>query len=74
MPKLPIISGKQTVKKLEKIGYFIVRQKGSHLRLINNSNKNCKPITIPLHKELKTGLLNQIIKDADLSIDQFIKL
>ncbi|MBU4480027.1 type II toxin-antitoxin system HicA family toxin [Patescibacteria group bacterium] len=75
MPKqLPIISGKKTAKKLEKIGYVIARQKGSHLRLINDAKINCKPITIPLHKELKLGLLNQILKDADLSVKQFLEL
>ncbi|MFH0845973.1 MAG: type II toxin-antitoxin system HicA family toxin [Patescibacteria group bacterium] len=74
MPKLPIISGKKTIKKLEKIGYVIIRKKGSHVRLHQNGNSKMKPITIPLHKNLKFGLLNQIIKDANLSVEEFIEL
>jgi predicted RNA binding protein YcfA (HicA-like mRNA interferase family) len=73
MSNLPIISGENTIKKLEKIGYRKVRQKGSHVRL-RSINKTNRAITIPLHKELKTGLLHQIIKDAELSVEEFINL
>ncbi|MCK5357795.1 MAG: type II toxin-antitoxin system HicA family toxin [Elusimicrobiales bacterium] len=74
MPKLPVVSGKKLIKKLEVTGYSIVRQKGSHVRLRDFNNQNCKPITVPLHKTIKSGLLSQIIKDANLSIQEFIKL
>ncbi len=74
MPKLPTISGRKTIKKLEKIGYSAIRQKGSHVRLRNSNNLDCKPITVPIHKIIKPGLLHQIIKDADLSVEEFIGL
>lgn len=74
MPKLPIVSGKETIKKLEKLGYIIVRKKGSHMRLHQIGNSKLKPLTVPLHKCLKFGLLHHIIKDANLSIEEFIKL
>ncbi|MBU1046310.1 type II toxin-antitoxin system HicA family toxin [Patescibacteria group bacterium] len=74
MPKLPIISGKETIKKLEKLGYVVVRKKGSHVRLHQNEDLKLKPITIPLHKSLKFGLLHHILKDANLTIEDFIKL
>ncbi len=74
MSKLPVISGKKLIKKLEKIGYSVVRQKGSHVRLRNFNNFNCKPITVPLHKIIKPGLLCQIIKDANLTIKEFSNL
>jgi len=38
MPKLPILSGKEVIKKLEKHGYTIVRHKGSHVRLKHYSS------------------------------------
>jgi predicted RNA binding protein YcfA (HicA-like mRNA interferase family) len=47
--KLPIISGKETIKAFEKIGYEVVRQKGSHIRLRDDNNQYHKPITIPNH-------------------------
>lgn len=74
MPKLPIISGKETIKKLEKYGYSIVRQKGSHIRLRHLNQSEFKNITVPLHKAIKPGLLNQIIKDANLTIEEFMEL
>jgi predicted RNA binding protein YcfA (HicA-like mRNA interferase family) len=72
--RLPIVSGEMVVKVLKKIGYEVVRQRGSHLRLKNSSNPSHKPMTVPLHKEIKPGLLRKIIKDADLSVKEFIQL
>ena len=71
MPKLPVISGAETIKKLEQLGYTVTRQKGSHVRLHHPTDPNKKPVTVPLHDELKRGLLNQILKDADISREAF---
>ncbi len=73
MPKLPVISGKNAIKKLEKIGYQIIRQKGSQVRL-RCSDTMRKMITVPLHDALKPGLLHEIIRDANLTVEEFIKL
>ena len=73
MPKLPILSGKIIIKKLAKRGYSVVRQKGSHVRLRHNDS--CfKPITVPLHKEIKSGLLRQILRDANLTGEELKNL
>ena len=74
MPKLPVISGADTIKKLEQLGYTVTRQKGSHVRLHHPSDPTKKPITVPFHTELKRGLLNQILKDADISREEFTAL
>jgi len=71
MPKIPPISGKITVRALEKIGYCVVRQRGSHIRL---HHKDRWPITVPNHKILGKGLLRKILRDAELSIEDFLKL
>ena len=64
---------KQVVKILKKLGYFPRRQTGSHL-IMHNSKKN-KIIPVPIHsKDLKKGLLNRIIKEADSSEKEFISL
>lgn len=70
---MPVVSGKNTIRKLEKVGYYIIRQKGSHVRL-GCDDKTRKLITVPMHNELKIGLLHEIIKDANLTIEEFIKL
>ena len=68
------ISGKVAMVKLTKIGYRVVRQRGSHVRLHHPQPTLHQPVTIPLHHELKIGLLHQIIKDAGLTVEQFLDL
>ena len=71
--KLPVVSGLECIRALEKIGYVIVRQKGSHVRL-KDRNSNLLPVTVPSHEELRPGLLRKILRDAELEIEEFIKL
>ncbi|HLD38312.1 MAG TPA: type II toxin-antitoxin system HicA family toxin [Candidatus Nanoarchaeia archaeon] len=71
MPKLPIISGQTAVRAFMKIGYQIIRQRGSHIRL---HHKTRKPLTIPNHKILGKGLIRKLLRDAQISIEEFIKL
>lgn len=64
MPKIPRdISGKDLAVYLKKYGYEITRQTGSHIRLTTSIKGDPHNITIPVHKPLKIGTLNNIIKD-----------
>ncbi|MFN5946309.1 MAG: type II toxin-antitoxin system HicA family toxin [Phycisphaerae bacterium] len=74
MRSLPVISGRETIAALERLGYVAVRQKGSHVRLRHPSDPARAPLTVPDHKELKSGTLRAIIRDAGLSVDQFVEL
>lgn len=74
MSSLPVISGRETIAALERLGYVAVRQKGSHVRLRHPSDPARAPLTVPDHKELKSGTLRAIIRDAGLSVDQFVDL
>lgn len=72
MPKLPILSGKEIIKILEKLNFRVIRQKGSHVilkRFIENKEIGC---VVPLHKEVAVGTLKGILKQADLHPDEFI--
>ena len=71
MPKLPVISGKVAIQALLKIGYKVVRQRGSHVRL---SHLNKRPLSIPNHRVLGRGLLRKLLRDAELSLEDFLKL
>ena len=73
-PKLPVVSGRQVVRVLERVGYRVVRQRGSHIRLRDASNPNHLPVTVPDHRTVKSGLLRKILRDADLSVDEFVDL
>jgi len=71
MPKLPALKPDQVIKVLEKAGFSFVRQKGSH-RIYVKGNIG---ITIPYHnKDLKKGTLRHIIKQAGLTVEEFLKL
>ena len=72
--KLPVISGEKTIKALAKAGFKIAGQKGSHVRLKKKTNSKIIVLVVPNHKELSLGTLNDIIKQANLSREQFIKL
>jgi predicted RNA binding protein YcfA (HicA-like mRNA interferase family) len=74
MPKLPIISGKEFIDFLVSLDFVILRTKGSHYRLRNDSGKY---VTVPVHgnKELPKGLLRKIIReDLKMDLDEFIKI
>ncbi|HDM70481.1 MAG: hypothetical protein DRP30_06035 [Thermotoga sp.] len=63
--KLPRdITGEELVKVLKQFGYEKIRQTGSHVRLISRIKNKPHKITIPLHKPLKTGTLNNILNDV----------
>ena len=68
MSKLPRISGKIAVKVFEKLGYKIIRQKGSHV-VMRKGNCGC---VLPLHKSLAIGTLKSAIKQAGLDNEEFI--
>lgn len=74
MPKLPIVSGKDVVKALSKLGFQHVRTHGSHAILNKQTPQGKVTIPVPLHKELAKGTLKSIMRQADLSLEEFLKL
>jgi predicted RNA binding protein YcfA (HicA-like mRNA interferase family) len=68
---LPSLSCKKVIKALEKYGYVIVRQKGSHIRMHSITKT---PVTIPNHNPIAKGTLRKILRDADLGVKDFLKL
>jgi len=73
MPKLPVISGIEAVKALSKIGYEIDHQTGSHIILRQNKKPN-RRLTVPNHKEIAKGTLRGLVKQAGLTVEEFIEL
>ncbi|MGK7913123.1 MAG: type II toxin-antitoxin system HicA family toxin [Synechococcus sp.] len=73
MPPLPTVTGKQLIRALEKIGFVVVRQKGSHVRL---KHEDGRIATVPVHtgKNIGKGLLRKILRDVDLTVDAFLEL
>ncbi|HEY4496047.1 MAG TPA: type II toxin-antitoxin system HicA family toxin [Candidatus Paceibacterota bacterium] len=71
MPKIPILSGDIIVKVLEKIGYFRTRQRGSHIRLKHETRRS---VTVPVYKTIGKGLLRKILRDGELTVEEFVSL
>lgn len=73
MPKLPTVTAKQVILALEKVGFEVVRQRGSHARLKHTDGR---VVTIPIHsgQNLGKGLLRKILRDAELNREEFIDL
>ena len=69
MGLLANISGKQAVKIFGKFGYIVDHQTGSHIILWNDSKPT---LSVPNHKELAPGLLKSLIRQANLSVDEFL--
>ena len=74
MSTIPALTGVKLEKILKKSGFIKDRQKGSHLILIHPINKS--RVVIPIHagKTIKKSLLMAIIKDAKLSVEEFMDL
>jgi len=71
--KLPRgLSGKEIVRALERAGFYIRRQKGSHIVLRRDTP--FAQVVVPDHKSVDTGTLASILDGADLSVEEFIKL
>ena len=68
MSKLPVVPGKTVIKALMKLGYYVRGRESSHIHLRHPIKR---PLTIPDHKEIARGTLRAIIRDAELSVEEF---
>lgn len=75
MSKLPQVSARELIKVLEKIGFQVVSQKGSHIKLSRTIASQPQTVIVPNHKIIKKGTLrNGILKPINLSVEEFIRL
>jgi predicted RNA binding protein YcfA (HicA-like mRNA interferase family) len=72
MNKLPIISGKECIEVLEEAGFYIKRRESSHVIL--RRDDPFAQVVVPDHKEIDRGPLRAIIRQAGLSVAEFVKL
>ncbi|MBI2304390.1 MAG: type II toxin-antitoxin system HicA family toxin [Chloroflexi bacterium] len=73
MTRLPRgLSGKEAIKALERSGFYVKRQKGSHIVLRRDSP--FAQVIVPAHRSIDTGTLSSILDGAGLTVEDFIKL
>ena len=70
MVKLPVVSGEQLVRALEKAGFEQVRRKGSHVSLKKGNYRT----VVPVHDELAKGTLIAILKQCGLTKEELVEL
>ncbi len=73
MPKLPVLSGKDVVKILIKMGYSYVRTSGDHAILKKETLIKKSVIPVPLHNELAISTLKSIINQIGLTREEFLQ-
>ena len=70
MPKLPQLSGRDTVRAFESLGWKVARQKGSHIILTKAGH--IATLSVPNHKEVAKGTLRSLIRSAGLTVPEFL--
>lgn len=68
---LPQVSGRQVVKVLEAVGYHVARTKGSHIMMRGGSGTD---VTVSDHRTIAPGTLRAILRDAGLTVKEFVAL
>jgi len=74
LTKVPSLSYKQIINALQRNGWTVVRQRGSHIRLQKHIGDELLKITVPAHNPVKRSTLSHILKQARLDVGDFIKL
>ena len=73
MARLPTdLSGRQVRKALERVGFVFRRQRGSHMVL--RRQEPPARVVVPDHRQIRKGTLRSILYDAELSVEEFMKL
>lgn len=72
MPKLGLFSGDEIVRILEQAGFAAVRQKGSHMIMQLQTVNGTVTVPVPLHKIVKIGTLQSIIRQSGVSKEAFL--
>ena len=70
--RLPVVSGAQLIRVLEQLGWEVLRQRGSHVRLKHADRATF--LVVPLHQELKRGTLSGILRDAGIDREEVRRL
>jgi predicted RNA binding protein YcfA (HicA-like mRNA interferase family) len=73
LSRLPVVSGRELVRALEKVGYVVDRQKGSHI-VLRHTEPPFRRVTVPDHKEVAKGTLRAIQRQVGLTADDLVEL
>jgi predicted RNA binding protein YcfA (HicA-like mRNA interferase family) len=69
--EIPSLSYIYIIRTLQRFGFVVVRQKGSHIRRQKHTADKVTKITVPAHKPVKPNTLRQILKQSGITIEEF---
>lgn len=72
MHRLPVVSGRQVVRAFERAGWKVSRREGSHIILTKAGMT--VTLSIPDHREIRRGTLRSLIRNAGLTVEEFVSL
>ena len=74
MSKIPSLSYIQIIRALQRDGWTVVRQRGSHIRLQKRIRDEVVKVTVPAHRPVKRSTLAHILKQARIDVERFLEL
>ncbi len=74
MTKVPSVPYTRIIRALQRAGWTVVRQRGSHIRLQKRVGNEVLKIIVPAHRPVKRSTLAHILKEARLDVDEFLML
>ena len=72
MVRLPRVSGEDAIIALNQLGFRVTRQRGSHVVLRKDTGSGAVGCSVPMHRELALGTLRGILRQAGVSLDEFV--
>ncbi|HUU54996.1 MAG TPA: type II toxin-antitoxin system HicA family toxin [Armatimonadota bacterium] len=74
MTKAPSLPYPDVIRALRRAGWAVIRQRGSHIRLEKQLGGEVLKLTVPAHRPIKRSTLAHILKQARLTVDEFLEL
>ena len=74
MTKVPVLNYEKVVRALQRDGWVVVRQRGSHIRLQKHTRNDTLKLIVPAHQPIKRSTLSHILKQAQLTVDKYNEL
>lgn len=74
MSKVPSLPYTKIIRALQRDGWTIVRQRGSHIRLQKRIGDEVLKLTVPAHRPVKRSTLARVLKQARIDVDRFLEL
>jgi predicted RNA binding protein YcfA (HicA-like mRNA interferase family) len=74
MTKVPSLGYERVIAALQRDGWVVVRQRGSHIRLQKHTRTELLKLTIPAHRPIKRSTLSHVLKQARLTLEEFLTL